>query len=70
MGQNGSRLHHPLFPDIVNMYQDFLGRELVTAAVNRKPFFEVNVLNNGTTVSGRGIDVSIINALSNYLNFT
>ncbi|KAK4313229.1 hypothetical protein Pmani_015406 [Petrolisthes manimaculis] len=69
-GSNESRLRHPLFPDIVKLYRDFLGRELVTSAVTHMPFIQVKILKNGTKVAERGIDVSIINTLSSHLNFT
>lgn len=63
-------LSHPLFPGIVNLYRNFQGRRLVTAAVNDWPFFGLKILENGTVIPDRGIDVNIINALGHYLNFT
>ncbi|KAK4313226.1 hypothetical protein Pmani_015403 [Petrolisthes manimaculis] len=73
-GQNEDRrkgsLLRPLFPEIVNLYRDFQGRQLVTSAVDYWPFFELKVLENGTTIAWRGTDVHVINTLSSYLNFT
>ncbi|KAK4313215.1 hypothetical protein Pmani_015392 [Petrolisthes manimaculis] len=65
-----SSLRHLLFPDIVNLYQNFQGRQLVTAAVDDWPFFGLKYLENGTVISDRGIDINIINTLGYYLNFT
>ncbi|KAK4313216.1 hypothetical protein Pmani_015393 [Petrolisthes manimaculis] len=68
-GWSGS-LHRPLFPDIVDLYLNFQGRQLVTMAKDNWPFFEVKILEDGTAVAGRGIDVNIISTLGHYLNFT
>ncbi|KAK4313223.1 hypothetical protein Pmani_015400 [Petrolisthes manimaculis] len=69
-GQSTGSLSRPLFPDIVNLYRNFKGRQLVTAVVDYWPFFEVKTLDNGTAVAGKGIDVNTINTLGYYLNFT
>lgn len=63
-------LRFPLFPDIETLYRNFQGRQLVTSAVDNWPFFELNSLENGTVVAVKGIDVTVISTLANYLNFT
>lgn len=73
-GQTGEAwkgsLRRPLYPDIVDLYRSFKGRQLITMAKDNWPFFEVKILENNTAVPGRGIDVNIINTLGHYLNFT
>ncbi|KAK4313233.1 hypothetical protein Pmani_015410 [Petrolisthes manimaculis] len=63
-------LRRPLFFDILQLYRNFHGRQLITMAVDNWPFFEVIILEDGTAVAGRGTDVNIINTLSSILNFT
>ncbi|KAK4313222.1 hypothetical protein Pmani_015399 [Petrolisthes manimaculis] len=69
-GQTTGSLSRPLFPDILKLYRNFQGRQLVTAAVDYWPFFEVKLLENGTAVPGNGIDISILNTIGRNLNFT
>ncbi|KAK4313235.1 hypothetical protein Pmani_015412 [Petrolisthes manimaculis] len=63
-------LRQPLFPDVLNLYRNFEGRQLVLSSLNNWPFFVIKNLENATAVAVRGIDVSVINTLSYYLNFT
>lgn len=63
-------LQFPLFPDLENLYRNFQSRQLVTSAVDNWPFFELKSLENGTVVAVKGIDVTVISTLGNYLNFT
>lgn len=63
-------LRRPLFPDLVNLYRNFEGRQLVLSSLDNWPFFELKYLENDTVVAERGIDVAIVNTLGYYLNFT
>ncbi|KAK4313236.1 hypothetical protein Pmani_015413 [Petrolisthes manimaculis] len=64
------RMNRPLYPDIVNHYRNFQGRNLISSAVDNWPFFGLKYLENDTVVSDRGIDINVINTLGYYLNFT
>ncbi|KAK4313214.1 hypothetical protein Pmani_015391 [Petrolisthes manimaculis] len=70
-GEKGKNsLDHPHFPDLVNLYRNFQGRQLVVSALDNWPFFGLKYLDNGTVVIDSGIDISIMNTLGYYLNFT
>ncbi|KAK4322295.1 hypothetical protein Pmani_006938, partial [Petrolisthes manimaculis] len=58
------------FPDLVNLYRNFQGRQLVVSALDNWPFFGLKYLKNGTVVIDSGIDINIMNNLGFYLNFT
>lgn len=72
MWKGGGRitLRRPLFPDLVNSYRNFDGRQLVLSSLDNWPFFELKYLENATVVAERGIDVTIVKTLGYYLNFT
>lgn len=63
-------LSRPVFPDIVDVYRNFQGRQLLVTSVDNWPFFELRYMENGTVAARSGIDVSVVNTLSYYLNFT
>lgn len=60
----------PVVPDVMRQYQDFGGRQLAVAANNNWPYFAIKILQDGRRVPASGIDVEIINALAERLNFT
>ncbi|XP_070000312.1 glutamate receptor ionotropic, delta-2-like [Penaeus vannamei] len=62
-------LQKPLFRDLEN-YRDFQGRELKTSLVDNWPWFGLRQGPDGELLPDSGIDVSIINTLSQVLNFT
>lgn len=68
--KENDNMNRLLFPDIVNLYRNFQDRHLVSAAVDNWPFFGLKHLDNGTVIGDKGIDISIINTLGYYLNFT
>lgn len=65
-----ARLTWPVVPNVLRQYQDFGGRQLAVAANNDWPYFAIKILPDGRRVADSGIDVEIINALANRLNFT
>ncbi|KAK4311516.1 hypothetical protein Pmani_016984 [Petrolisthes manimaculis] len=66
-----SHLRRPLFPDVVSLYRNLHGRQVVLATlVDNWPFVEMTYLEDGMVVNERGIDVTVIKTLGYYLNFT
>ncbi|XP_071537682.1 glutamate receptor ionotropic, delta-1-like [Panulirus ornatus] len=59
-----------LVPNLQEYYSDFQGRQLVVTTNDNWPFFKIKTLENGTIVAISGIDLSVINAVSEKLNFT
>lgn len=60
-----------LVPDLLQLYSNMHGRQLVVAANNNWPFFGIRDLPEGGGVTpDSGIDVNILEALSSKLNFT
>ncbi|XP_069159716.1 glutamate receptor ionotropic, delta-2-like [Procambarus clarkii] len=59
-----------VFPDLDLLYRDFQGRQLTVATVNNWPFFQLTVLADGRREPLAGIDVNVVNTLSEHLNFT
>ncbi|XP_071526272.1 glutamate receptor ionotropic, delta-1-like [Panulirus ornatus] len=59
-----------LVPDPHQLYSDFNGRHLVVTTVNFWPYLKTITLQNGTISPISGIDFSVINSLSEILNFT
>ena len=54
---------------MVKTYSDFKGRTLSVSATNDWPFFRLKYLENGTVLPDSGIDISLLNCLSQALNF-
>lgn len=72
-GHNTAKMNNlgqHLFPDIVNLYRNFQGRQLLVSTVDNWPFYGLKYLKNGTVATDRGIDVNIMKVLGHYLNFT
>lgn len=59
-----------LFPDLLKVYRDFRGRQLVVATIDNWPFFKLRYTPNGDPEPDQGIDYNVINSISQYLNFT
>ncbi|KAK7076309.1 hypothetical protein SK128_001033 [Halocaridina rubra] len=69
-GTAKDRVSPDLFLPITDFYKDFHGRQLLVKANNNPPFHGLKKLEDGTFMSDSGIDVSIVNALSQSLNFS
>ncbi|XP_071526279.1 glutamate receptor ionotropic, delta-1-like [Panulirus ornatus] len=67
---NSHQVKGGLVPDLQQLYSDFQGRQLVVTANDNWPFFKITTLDNGTVIPISGIDLSLINTLSETLNFT
>ncbi|XP_076069237.1 putative glutamate receptor [Oratosquilla oratoria] len=64
-------LREPFFRTPEDLYSDFEGRRLTVAVVDNWPFFRVrDSPEEGGLRADSGIDVNILNALANKLNFT
>ncbi|XP_071542916.1 glutamate receptor ionotropic, delta-2-like, partial [Panulirus ornatus] len=63
-------LYMQLVPDLLQLYTDFHGRQLVVSANDNWPFLGLTHLPDGRVKMDSGIDVNIINTLSTRLNFT
>ncbi|XP_068229792.1 glutamate receptor ionotropic, delta-2-like [Palaemon carinicauda] len=59
-----------IFPQLNDLYSDFGGRRLTVTANNDSPFFVIKEFDNGTYFADSGIDVNIVDALGDTLNFT
>ncbi|XP_069994897.1 probable glutamate receptor [Penaeus vannamei] len=64
------QLKDALLPDLLKLYSDFQGRELVVSVNNNWPFFGITRLADGRVVPDSGIDVNILNTFSQKLNFS
>lgn len=69
-GNSSSSLRLQLVPDLLPLYSNMYGRQLVVAANNNWPFFGIRELAGGGVTPDSGIDVNILEALSSKLNFT
>ncbi|KAK7085913.1 hypothetical protein SK128_018158 [Halocaridina rubra] len=59
-----------IFRPLEDRYSNFNGRELLVKANNNAPFHGLKKLESGAFIPDSGIDVSVVNALSETLNFT
>ncbi|XP_071522288.1 probable glutamate receptor [Panulirus ornatus] len=64
------QMNQPLVPDLYKRYENLEGREIVVAANDNLPFIGLRKLDDGRLVAHSGIDVEILNTLSQFLNFT
>ncbi|MPC59492.1 Glutamate receptor ionotropic, delta-1 [Portunus trituberculatus] len=62
--------HEPLTSDLLHVYRDFGGRRLVMATIENMPFVKLRGGQEGHLVTKSGIDVRIMGALGQQLNFT
>ncbi|XP_071532036.1 glutamate receptor ionotropic, delta-2-like [Panulirus ornatus] len=67
---NSDRVKGGLVPDLKQLYSDFQRRQLVVTSNNLWPYFQIKTLQNGTVTPISGIDHSVLNILSEKLNFT
>lgn len=63
-------VHEPLMPDLMDVYRDMAGRQLVMATKQNMPFVGLKEQQDGQLVVDSGIDVRIMEALGQHLNFT
>lgn len=67
---HNTAIHQPLAPDLLQVYRDMGGRRLVVATKQNMPFVGLKEDQDGHLVAKSGIDVGIMGALSQQLNFT
>ncbi|XP_063866159.1 glutamate receptor ionotropic, kainate 5-like [Scylla paramamosain] len=59
-----------LVPDLLRLYADFEGRQLIVAANDNWPFLGLTLLEGDAAAPRSGIDINILDALGAKLNFT
>ncbi|XP_063852040.1 glutamate receptor ionotropic, delta-1-like [Scylla paramamosain] len=69
-GSEMEGLKSELLPDLRHLYSNLHGRHLLVTTNNNWPFFRINTLRNGTVIPISGVDLQVINTLSQSLNFT
>ncbi|XP_045588740.1 glutamate receptor ionotropic, delta-1 [Procambarus clarkii] len=65
-----SYLQRPLYRDLSEVYSDFGGRVLRSAAVENWPYFQVTPQADGSIKADSGIDYNILTTVGEKLNFT
>ena len=59
-----------LVPDLLHLYSNFGGRQIIVAANDNWPFLGLTLLGGGAAAPRSGIDINILDTLSAKLNFT